>query len=288
MKGVASGAADLRPALPKPKALGHAIPAVAMQDIFHCSLLRPYPGEDGSMLVKRAGARSDKELLSPEGLASRLSLQSFEGMNRPGRWLSMLSSSLLRAHNVLQYESSHPGSGGGGELLEAMSDEVMQACKILDVTQKQTVGDREIRVWAPASPASGSDLVLAGKRAPRNDIFTSTDKQLEDEWMPEAMPTPRFTSTDKQLEDEWMPEAMPTPRFTSTDKQLEDEWMPEAMPTPRFTSTDKQLEDEPVPEATPTDKKLEEEPHTHIRIRIHNQTCSDTSHLRSIERSAEQ
>eukprot|EP00438_Fugacium_kawagutii_P014291 Skav226008 [mRNA] locus=scaffold1010:155035:158819:- [translate_table: standard] len=110
--------------------------------------------------------------------------------------------------------------------------------------------DGESRSRLQLGPIGG--LWEATQLSRAEERFTSTDEHLEDEWMPEAMPTPRFTSTDKRLEDEPVLEAMPTPRFTPTDKPLEDEPVPEAMPTPTFTSTDKQLEDESVPEATPT------------------------------------
>lgn len=68
------------------------------------NILRPYPGEDASMLIKRGAAHSDKELFTTGG--DRLTL-SCEGMNRPGKWLSMLASSgdsAVHANAVLDLE----------------------------------------------------------------------------------------------------------------------------------------------------------------------------------------
>ena len=47
--------------------------AVAFGEAYHCALLRPYPGEHGEVLIKKAGAKRDMDLLTLEGIASRLS-----------------------------------------------------------------------------------------------------------------------------------------------------------------------------------------------------------------------
>ncbi|CAE8656805.1 unnamed protein product, partial [Polarella glacialis] len=56
--------------------------------------LRPFPSEIGSAFYMRAGARSDKDMVDPRRIAERLDHSKCEAMNRLGRWISVMASSI--------------------------------------------------------------------------------------------------------------------------------------------------------------------------------------------------
>ena len=76
---------------PKGKGLGAAAPrAVPKEATVHLDVLQAFPGEDGSILIHRHGARSDSQLLEKNFLLQLLTKDSHELLNRPSKGLSML------------------------------------------------------------------------------------------------------------------------------------------------------------------------------------------------------
>ena len=92
--------------------------AVAFGEAYHCALLRPYPGEHGEVLIKKAGAKRDMDLLTLEGIASRLSPQNCEALLRPEKWISMLSACARQAHRVLPFTAEDPRRSGLPQVTE--------------------------------------------------------------------------------------------------------------------------------------------------------------------------
>ena len=92
------------------------------------------PGKQGKVLIKRGGARRDLDLLTLEGVASRLE-----------KWLSMLAASVRQAHRVLPFALEEPRRTGVPQLGAALTDELLAAAALLDTTQKQPGDGEEVK-----------------------------------------------------------------------------------------------------------------------------------------------
>ena len=108
--------------------------AVPMPDHYALNILRPYPGEDGSILVKRQRAASDTVLVSLEGIAARLTPSNCEAMNRPATWISTVSASVTEGKKYFEYF----GSPQLQEDTETFNEDLVAAAKILDTKKKET------------------------------------------------------------------------------------------------------------------------------------------------------
>ncbi len=85
---------------------GTWVRAIAFAEMDHVDILRPYPGETGSAFVRRAGARSDADLLHLPTMARRLTHLNSELANLPGRGVALLCASIHRAG--LLSDDRHP------------------------------------------------------------------------------------------------------------------------------------------------------------------------------------
>ena len=92
------------------------------------------PGKQGEVLIKLGGARRDLDLLTLEGVASRLE-----------KWLSMLAASVRQAHRVLPFALEEPRRTGVPQLGAALTDELLAAAALLDTTQKQPGDGEEVK-----------------------------------------------------------------------------------------------------------------------------------------------
>ena len=119
--------------------------AVAQQESYHVSILRAYPGKTGELFIKKGGARNDMELLSPQGMAARLTAQNTEALNRPEKWLSMASGAVRQAFRVLMYAGANPGKTGIDEITEGLSDSLLAAATMLDTTQRVAGQGEEVQ-----------------------------------------------------------------------------------------------------------------------------------------------
>lgn len=115
----------------------HQPRAVNFQEAYHVAALRAYPGENGEVLVKRQGAKKDLDMLSLSGIPERLSCSNCEALQRPHKWISMLSATVRQAFRVLPYASEDPQRTGIPQVLQAMDDQLLTAATLLDSTQKQ-------------------------------------------------------------------------------------------------------------------------------------------------------
>ena len=98
----------------KGKGMGtyNPIRAAPMAETYHNAVLRSYPGEDGSVFVRRGGAGKDADLLTLTGMAERLNRSNHEGCNRPGVWLSTLAASLSQGLRVINFALDAPDKNG--------------------------------------------------------------------------------------------------------------------------------------------------------------------------------
>lgn len=108
------------------------IRAVPMAETCHNAVLRAYPGEDGSVFVRRGGAGKDADLLTLTGMAERLNRGNHEGCDRPGVWLSTLAASLSQG---LQNGAAFIAANAAPELLEARG--------VLDRSQRRHADEAE-------------------------------------------------------------------------------------------------------------------------------------------------
>lgn len=69
-------------------------------------ILRAFPGEDGSILIHRQGARSDGQVLEKQFLLQPLTKDTQEPLNRPSKGLSMLCGSMT--HGLVALERWGP------------------------------------------------------------------------------------------------------------------------------------------------------------------------------------
>lgn len=75
--------------------------AVGMADSFANVL----PSTDGDVLVHKWGYRSDRALLSSEAIAACVGPENCEAMNRPAKWVSMLSGSMASLARIVRSKS---------------------------------------------------------------------------------------------------------------------------------------------------------------------------------------
>ena len=132
---------------PKGKGVGvYAAPkAVPMSETFHVAVLRPYPAENGSMLIRRGGASRYGDLLTPQGLAERLSANNHEACNRPGVWLSTMAASLAHGLRVAQLAEEDPERAGLPGIAAHAPEGLLDALDALNRTQRRSLTDVEGR-----------------------------------------------------------------------------------------------------------------------------------------------
>ena len=75
------------------KGSGQHIHAVKYEDTLHLKLLRPYPGDAGTMFYRWSGSTGDSDAVQPATLASWASHENCEAYKRLGNWLSMTAAS---------------------------------------------------------------------------------------------------------------------------------------------------------------------------------------------------
>ncbi|CAJ1445761.1 unnamed protein product [Effrenium voratum] len=112
--------------------------AVPMPDHYALDILRPYPGEDGSILVKRQRAASDTVLVSLEGIAARLTPSNCEAMNRPATWISTVSASVTEGKKYFEYFGSPQLQEDTETICASFNEDLVAAAKILDTKKKET------------------------------------------------------------------------------------------------------------------------------------------------------
>ena len=117
--------------------------AIALPAHYGLDVLRPYHAEDGSILVKRGGATRDADLVSPEGLANRLTTSNTELLNRPGKGVTMLSGTIYHGLTAIQYAEGHPERNGLSQL--HMSEDVVNAAKLLQEAQHSVTTPEDIK-----------------------------------------------------------------------------------------------------------------------------------------------
>ena len=110
--------------------------AINKSDLYLVDVLRAYPAEDGSIFVKRSGAARDLDIVSAEGMSARLSHGNAESHRRPGKWLSMLAASVAEAGRTARYAADHIDLTGLPAFAESATEEVLEACALLDTTKK--------------------------------------------------------------------------------------------------------------------------------------------------------
>ena len=116
---------------------GEGSHAIGKSELYLVDVLRGYPAEDGSIFVKRAAAGRDLDLVASEGMAGRLSSSNAESHRRPGKWLSMLAASVAEAARTAQYAVENLDATGLDFFASEATDEVLEACAVLDTTRKQ-------------------------------------------------------------------------------------------------------------------------------------------------------
>ena len=117
--------------------------AIPLGTHYTVDILRPYHSEDGSILVKRAGASRDADLVSPEGLAGRLTAANSELLNRPGKGVTMLAGTMYHGLAAIRYAEEHPERNGISQL--QISEEVLSAGKLLQEAQHSVTAAEDIK-----------------------------------------------------------------------------------------------------------------------------------------------
>ncbi|CAK9027403.1 unnamed protein product [Durusdinium trenchii] len=132
-----------------------------------------YPGADGSAFVRRGGATCDGELLSLDGLGSRLTAHNHEACNRPGVWLSTLAGSVREEATALPYVATDVERAGLPHLAEAFAAELRAACQVLDATQQHPSTDTEVRHAVTLLLARLNDPANVGPCRQRTALFAA-------------------------------------------------------------------------------------------------------------------
>ena len=132
-----------------------------------------YPGADGSAFVRRGGATCDGELLSLDGLGSRLTAHNHEACNRPGVWLSTLAGSVREEATALPYVATDVERAGLPHLAEAFAAELRAACQVLDATQQRPSTDTEVRHAVTLLLARLNDPANVGPCRQRTALFAA-------------------------------------------------------------------------------------------------------------------